>query len=91
MKFRRRRMKTALLSRLVHPVPLLEALKTLQDQGDIEWFEYGHYNCIIKLTKHSGLAMMIDEASQPVANPRPFIKNKNSEQTPIRKTKRKVE
>lgn len=86
MQFRRRRFKTAYLAALVHPTPLLEALRELQLSGDIEWFQYGKYNCIIKLTKYSGLSMMIKEASQPVATPRPVIKNKTSERT-IRKIK----
>jgi hypothetical protein len=77
MRFRRRRFKTAFLAALVHPIPLLEALKNLVDRGELEWYEYGKYNCIIKLTKHSGLAMIIKEASQPEVNPRPYIKNKN--------------
>jgi hypothetical protein len=84
MTFRRRRFKTAFLAALVHPVPLLEALKELCERGDLEWFEYGKYNCIIKLTKSSGLAMMLEEASKPVVNPRPFVRNKNAN---IRKTK----
>lgn len=86
MQFRRRRFKTAFLTTLVHPVPLLEALKELQEHGDIEWFEYGKYNCTIKLTKYSGLDMMIKEASQPVATTRPNIKNKTNERA-LRKTK----
>jgi hypothetical protein len=86
MLFRRRRFKTAFLSALVHPTPLLEALRELQLNGDIEWFEYGKYRCTIKLTKYSGLAMIIKEASQPVAIIRPNIKNKTSEK-PFRKTK----
>ena len=75
MKFRRRRFKTAFLAALVHPIPLLEALRSLQDSGDIEWYEFGKYRCTIKLTKASGLAMMIQEASQPVATTRPKTKN----------------
>jgi hypothetical protein len=67
MLLRRRRFKTAFLASLVHPTPLLEALRELQTNGDIEWFEYGKYNCTIKLTKYSGLDMIIKEASQPVA------------------------
>jgi len=86
MQFRRRRLKTSFLSALVHPVPLLDALKELQDRGDIEWFEYNKYNCVIKLTKLSGLAMVIKEASQPVATVRPNTKNKNNETT-LGKTK----
>jgi len=82
MQFRRKRFKTAFLTALVHPIPLLEALKQLQENGDIEWFEFGKYNCTIKLTKFSGLAMMIKEASQPVATPRPNIKNKTNETAP---------
>lgn len=78
MNFRRRRFKTAFLASLVHPTPLLEALKELCDRGDLEWFEYGKYNCIIKLTKASGLAMILEEASKPVVNPRPFVRNKIS-------------
>lgn len=86
MQFRRRRFKTAFLANLVHPVPLLDALKELQANGDIEWFEFGKYNCTIKLTKYSGLDMMIKEASQPVATARHNIKNKTNERT-LRKTK----
>lgn len=86
MQLRRRRFKTAFLTSLVHPTPLLEALKELQANGDIEWFEYGKYNCIIKLTKYSGLDMIIKEASQPIATPRPNVKNKTNERT-LRKTK----
>lgn len=86
MQFRRRRLKTSFLTALVHPIPLLDALKELQNKGDIEWFEYGKYNCTIKLTRYSGLGMMIKEASQPVAIIRPNIKNKTNETT-YRKTK----
>lgn len=86
MLLRRRRFKTAFLTALVHPVPLLEALRELQLSGDIEWFEFGKYNCTIKLTKYSGLDMIIKEASQPVATTRPNIKNKTNERT-LRKTK----
>lgn len=86
MQLRRRRFKTSFLTSLVHPVPLLEALKDLQNNGDIEWFEYGKYNCTIKLTKYSGLDILIKEASQPVATTRPNIKNKTNERT-VRKTK----
>lgn len=87
MRFRRRRFKTAFLASLVHPIPLLEALKALQDKGDIEWYEYGEYNCTIKLTRYSGLAMMIEEASYSVVNPRPYVKNKNNGKSTIRKIK----
>lgn len=86
MQFRRRRFKTAFLAALVHPTPLLEALRELQLSGEIEWFQYGKFNCIIKLTKFSGLGMIIKEASQPVANTRPVIKNKTNERT-LRKIK----
>lgn len=84
MTFRRRRFKTAFLAALVHPTPLLEALKELKDRGDLEWFQYGKRLCIIKLTKASGLGMILEEASKPVVNPRPFVRNKNAN---IRKTK----
>ena len=86
MKFRRRRFKTALLASLVHPIPLLEALEALQDSGDIEWYEYGKYRCTIKLTRASGLSIMIQEASQPVVATRTYIKHKNAQQTKFRKT-----
>ena len=84
LPLRRRRFKTAFLAALVYPVPLLEALLELAAQGDIEWFEYGKYRCTIKLTKHSGLAMMIKEASQPVAVTRKPIKRN---ETTFRKIK----
>ena len=86
MTFRRRRFKTRFLETLVHPTPLLEALRELQERGDIEWYEYGKYRCIIKLTKASGLDMMIKEASQPVANSRPYVRNKSNNEK-LRKTK----
>jgi hypothetical protein len=73
----------------VHPIPLLEALQELKAQGNLEWYEYGKYNTTIKLTKHSGLDMIIKEASTPVANNRPFVRNKiYSEQTNARKIKK---
>jgi len=87
VKFRRRRFKTALLATLVHPIPLLEALKTLQERGDLEWYEYGKYNCTIKLTKYSGLDMIINEAIQPVAIPRHYVKNSSNQTKRFRKTK----
>ena len=86
MRFRRRRFKTADLASLVHPTPLLEALKALVDQGELEWYEYGRYRCTIKLTKSSGLSMILKEASIPVANPRPYIANK-AHNGKLRKTK----
>jgi hypothetical protein len=87
LKLRRRRFKTAFLAALVHPTPLLEALLALSAKGDIEWFEYGKYRCTIKLTKHSGLAMILKEATQPVVNPRPKILNKNNGTHTFRKIK----
>lgn len=87
MQFRRRRLKTADLAALVHPTPLLEALKGLVDQGELEWYELGKYNCTIKLTKSSGLAMILKEASIPVANPRPYVNNKSNNVKRLRKTK----
>lgn len=87
MQLRRRRFKTTFLAALVHPVPLLEALSELCDRGDLEWFEYGKYTCIIKLTKHSGLAMLLEEASKPVVNPRPFVRNKITNAANSRKIK----
>lgn len=77
MKLRRRRFKTAFLRALVHPTPLLEALKSLRESGDIEWYEYGAYNCTIKLTKYSGLDMLIKEATEPLAATKPQIKRNN--------------
>jgi hypothetical protein len=85
MKFRRRRFKTAFLASLVHPLPLLEALKGLQERGDLEWFEYGKYNCTIKLTKYSGLDIIIKEASQPVAATK--VNPKKINERTFRKTK----
>lgn len=85
MQFRRRRFKTAFLRALVHPTPLLEALFELGARGDIEWFEYGKYNTTIKLTRHSGLDMMIKEATELKAPVKPHIKNKSNEK--FRKTK----
>lgn len=87
MKLRRRRFKTAYLASLVHPLPLLEALEELIVSGDLEWYEYGKYNTTIKLTKFSGLVMMIKEASTPVANGRPYVANKNAKIT-VRKIKK---
>jgi len=66
MRFRRRRFKTAFLAALVHPTPLLEALMELAAKGDLEWYEYGKYNTTIKLTKHSGLDILIKESTQPI-------------------------
>lgn len=87
MILRRKRFKTAFLQSLVHPIPLLEALRALQERGDIEWYEYGKYRCIIKLTRASGLAMMIKEASEPVANARPYVHNKSTKNEKFRKIK----
>lgn len=86
LPLRRRRFKTAFLAALVHPIPLLESLKELQKLGNIEWFQYGKYNTIIKLTKHSELDSLIKEASQPVATTR--LNKKHA--TTIRKTKSKM-
>lgn len=87
MKLRRRRFKTAYLAALVHPIPLLDALQELKDRGDLEWYEYGHYNTTIKLTTDAGLDMIIKEASTPVANGRPYVANKNAKIT-VRKIKK---
>lgn len=87
MKLRRRRFKTAYLATLVHPIPLLEALQELIARGDLEWYEYGKYNTTIKLTKFSGLGMMIKEASTPVVSGRPYVANKNAKIT-VRKIKK---
>ena len=88
MKLRRRRFKTAYLAALVHPIPLLEALQELKDRGDLEWYEYGKYNTTIKLTIYADLDTIIKEASTPVANNRPFVRNKMNEQTSARKIKK---
>lgn len=85
MKLRRRRFKTAYLAALVQPIPLLEALEDLKDRGDLEWYEYGHYNTTIKLTTYSGLDTMIKEASTPVVSGRPYVANKNDKFRKIKK------
>lgn len=78
--------KTAYLRDIVHPTPLKEALHNLKIGGEIAWYKIGRYSTIISLTKFSGLAMIIKEASQPVATSRPNTKNKVNERT-FRKTK----
>lgn len=80
MNFRRRRFKRTFLEALIHPTPLIEALDDLKANGYIEWYEMGeHKSVIIKLTKCSGLDMILEEASKPVANSRPYVKNKMSQ------------
>jgi len=81
-----KKFKTSELREIVSPTPLKEALRNLKLHGEVAWYQIGRYNTIISLTKFSGLAMMIKEASQPVAATRPNIKNKTNERT-IRKTK----
>lgn len=80
---RRRRFKTQYLRDVVHPTPLKELLRDLKLKGEVEWYRIWRYTTIIKLTKHSGLAMMLEEASKPVVNPRPYVNNDKA-----RKTKR---
>lgn len=63
---------------MVYPVPLKEALRDLKLRGEVASYQIGRYNTVICLTRHSGLAMMIKEASLPVANPRPHTKNKHN-------------
>jgi hypothetical protein len=79
---RRRRFKRAVLAALVHPLSLDEALEELKANGDIEWYEMGeHKTVIIKLTKYSGLDMILKEESKPVVNPRPFVRNRLNAKT----------
>jgi hypothetical protein len=80
------RFKTQYLRDIVHPVPLKEALRTLKLQGEVEWYKIWRYTTIIRLTKHSGLSMMIKEASQPVAATHSHVKNKTNDR-PQRKIK----
>ena len=87
LNIRRKRLKTSFLENVVHPIPLLEALGALVENGDLEWFEYGKYRCTIKLTKYSGLDMILKEASQPVASGRPYVPNKTNDKKFVRKTK----
>jgi hypothetical protein len=78
---RRRRFKRAFLQALVHPTPLKEALEELKANGDIEWYIGERWTVIIKLTKCSGLDMILEEASKPVVNPRPFVRNRLNAKT----------
>lgn len=79
------RFKTQYLRDVVHPTPLKEALRELKIRGEVASYKIGRYTTIIKLTKHSGLAMILEEASNPVANPRPYVHNKNHDR--LRKIK----